>query len=288
MGVLIFKDEMKLNREFPFQLAQYSLKWEDNTTDSYHYHDFCEITYVKNGRGKYLVGGRCYDVTPGDLIIFNNVEPHGWQVLDRRMDVMVITFAPELVSDPGNVFSGEYLRPFIERGSNFQNRIGASDQIAQVIYGIMLEIQEEVKHADTGYRDMIKADILRILTYLIRHYQMEDDSRIEQKRQIKRLEPALFYINSHYTEAIKLDEVAALTYMSPNYFSAYFKKVIGRTFMEYVTLLRLKKVRELYQMTGSSMAELAMESGFQNVSNFYRMYKKYIGELPDRTKRREK
>lgn len=151
----------------------------------------------------------------------------------------------------------------------------------------MLEIQEEVKHADTGYRDMIKADILRILTYLIRHYQMEDDSRIEQKRQIKRLEPALFYINSHYTEAIKLDEVAALTYMSPNYFSAYFKKVIGRTFMEYVTLLRLKKVRELYQMTGSSMAELAMESGFQNVSNFYRMYKKYIGELPDRTKRRE-
>ena len=52
--------------------------------------------------------------------------------------------------------------------------------------------------------------------------------------------------------------------------------------MEYVTLLRLKKVRELYQMTGSSMAELAMESGFQNVSNFYRMYKKYIGELPDR------
>lgn len=286
--MLIFKDEMKLNREFPFQLAEYSLKRDDNTIDSYHYHDFCEITYVKDGKGKYMVGGRCYDVAPGDLIIFNNVEPHGWQVLGRKMDVMVITFAPELVSDPGNVFSGEYLKPFIERGSNFQNRIEASDRTAQVIYGIMQEIQWEIKHADIGYKDMVKADILRILTYLIRHYQLNDDSRMTQKRQIKRLEPALFYINSHYTEPVRLEEVASLTYMSPNYFSAYFKRVIGRTFMEYVTLLRLKKVQELYQMSGSSMAELAMECGFQNVSNFYRMYKKYIGELPDRTKRRRK
>lgn len=283
--MLIFKDEMKLNREFPFQLAEYSLRREDNTTDSYHYHDFCEITYVKNGRGRYLVNGRCYDVTAGDLIIFNNVEPHGWQVLDHKMDVMVITFAPELVSDPGNVFSGDYLKPFIERGSSFRNCIKASDQTADVIRDIMFEIQTEVKYADKGYKNMIKADILRILTYLTRHYQIGDDSLIEQKRQLKRLEPALFYINSHYTDVIRLEDVASLTYMSPNYFSSYFKKVIGRSFVEYVTLLRLKRVRELYRMTDCSMAELAMECGFQNVSNFYRMYKKYMGELPDRSER---
>ena len=284
--MLIFKDETKLSREFPFRLAQYTLRKEDNTNDSYHYHDFCEITYVRRGKGRYLVNGRCYDVTPGDLIIFNNVEPHGWQVLDREMDVMVIMFAPELVSDPGNVFSGEYLRPFIERGSNFQNQIRTSDRSANVIYEIMLEIQREVADAQKGYKNMIKADILRILTYLARHYQMEDDSLIEQKRHLKRLEPALLYINEHYTEVIKLEEAASCAFMSPNYFSAYFKKAIGRTFSEYVTLLRLKKVKEMYQMTDCSMAELALDCGFQNISNFYRMYKKYMGELPDRNGRR--
>ena len=278
--MLIFKDETKLDEAFPFQLAEYSLGREDNAPDSYHYHDYCEITYVKSGRGQYLVGGRCYDVGPGDLIIFNNVEPHGWRVLDRKMDVLVMTFAPRLVSDPGNVFSGDYLKPFIERGSSFQNRIAGSDPSSQVIYEIMQEISREKKAADVGYKNMIQADILRILTYLIRHYQTPDDTRFEQMRQIKRLEPALFFINSHYTEPIRLEEVAALSYMSPNYFCAYFKKAVNRTFMEYVTLLRLKKVQELYQMTGGSLAELAMECGFSNVSNFYRMYKKYIGALP--------
>lgn len=285
--MLIFKDERKLDPEFPFQLAEYTLRREDHTTDSCHYHDFCEITYVRRGSGRYLVNSRFYDVTPGDLIIFNNVEPHGWQVLDREMDVLVMMFAPELVSDPGNVFSGEYLKPFVERGSSFQNQIRASDEISHVIYGIMLEIQREAQSAEKGYQNMIKADILRILTYLARHYQTGDDSLIEQRRHLKRLEPALLYINAHYTEAIRLEDAASCAFMSPNYFSACFKKIIGRTFSEYVTLLRLKKVCELYQMTDRSMAELAMECGFQNISNFYRMYKKYEGELPDRKGRKK-
>ncbi len=282
--MLIFKEDTRLDAAFPFQLNEYVLKRTDNTKDSYHYHDYCEITYVKKGRGEYLVGGRDYEVTPGDLIIFNNVEPHGWQVLDKQMEVLVITFAPQLVSNPGNVFFDDYLKPFITRGSSFQNRIDGNDPNAGVIREIMLEIQTEYEKADIGYKNMIQADILRILTYLIRHYQTQDDVRLEQKRQIKRLEPALFYIHSHFTETIRLEDVAALTYMSPNYFCAYFKKAIGKTFMEYVTLLRLKRVKQIHQMTGGSLAEIALESGFSNVSNFYRMYKKYMGELPPRSR----
>jgi len=281
--VLIFKDTVKLNDEFPFEFKEYTLKKEDNVDDSYHYHDFCEITYVKSGKGLYMVNGSCYDLTPGDIIIFNNVEPHGWQVVDNRMEVSVITFAASLVSDPGNVFSGEYLKPFIERGSNFQNRIKATDSTTHIIKEIMDEIKTEISERESGYKNMVKADMLRILTYLIRYYQTDDDQLIERKKNLKRLEPALFYLNSHYTEAIKLEDVSKIVYMSPNYFSTYFKKATGRSLVEYVNLLRLKRVRELYLTTDRSMADLAMECGFRNISNFYRIYKKYLGELPNKS-----
>ena len=283
--MLIYKEEIKLDPFFPFQLEEYHLRKENNAPDVYHYHDFCEITYIESGVGKYLVNDTCYEVRTGDIIIFNNIEPHAWQGEAGGMSVLVMTFAAELVSDPGNVFSGEYLKSFVARGSNFQNRIASTDQTATLIYRIMTEIKQELKDCEMGYRDMIKADILLILTYLTRHYQIQDDAQMEQRRQFKRITPALFYINEHYTEEMKLEEVAKTVYMSPNYFSSYFKKTIGRSFVDYVNLLRLKKVQELYRMTTKSMADLALECGFSNISNFYRMYKKHVGELPDKKQR---
>ncbi len=83
---------------------------------------------------------------------------------------------------------------------------------------------------------MIKANILRILTMLIRTYQDESKSGEmlkEKKSAMKRLEQAISYIDHHYSEKITLDEVAAAAYMSSNYFSSYFRKVTGISFSEY-------------------------------------------------------
>jgi transcriptional regulator GlxA family with amidase domain len=71
--------------------------------------------------------------------------------------------------------------------------------------------------------------------------------------------------------------------MSESYFSSYFKKVANISFMDYVTNLRLKKATQLISTTDKPMCEIATESGFNNMANFYRIYKKHIGELPRRT-----
>ena len=140
--MLLYKDEKKLNKAFPCMAEEYILKKEDNNSESYHYHDFYEITYVQEGSGEYSVNGQNYVMNEKDLIIFNNVEPHGWTVSTDEMKVIVVTFSPDLVSDPGNVFSGEYIRPFIERGSTFKNRVDAKDKNAVVIAEIVKDIFE--------------------------------------------------------------------------------------------------------------------------------------------------
>lgn len=99
-----------------------------------------------------------------------------------------------------------------------------------------------------GYHLMIKANILRILTMLIRAYQDESKSGEmlkEKKNSMKRLEQAFRYINSHFCEKITLEEAAGAAFMSPSYFSTYFRKVTNISFSEYVTRLRISHAREL-------------------------------------------
>lgn len=282
--MIITKDLTKLDDRFPFSIHNQALWAKDNREDSFHWHSFCEITYVISGKGNYFVNGIKYDMEAGDLIIFNNVELHGWLVIGEKMEVLVMIFPTELISDPIAMFDSNYLQPFIERGTNFHNKIGAKEKHAMEISDTMKDILREWDGREIGYQLMIKSQVLRILTLLIRNYQnhktdhMMETKLLEKKKSMKRLEEAFYYINAHYTEKITLEEVAKSVYMSPNYFSTYFKKVTNMGFSDYVTHMRLKKVHEMEKTTDLNKLQITTACGFHNMSNFYRLYKKYQNE----------
>lgn len=283
--MVITKDAIELNSEFPFLIMDQTLYEKDNREDTFHWHSYCEITYIKKGRGYYYVNGRQYEVRERDLIIFNNVELHGWHVQEDSMEVTVMIFPTEFVSVPLTLFDNDYLKPFLERGGNFQNKIEAGEEYAEEIAKTIEDIAQEWKEGSVGYRLMIKAQVLRILTLLIRHYQKDTAEKKgglrlgDKKKSMKRIENALYYINSHFTEKVSLEEAASVACMSPNYFSSYFKKVSHYGFSEYVTKLRLEKVKEMEKTTDLTMNEIAAACGFSNMSNFYRLYKKYKDSL---------
>ena len=112
----------------------------------------------------------------------------------------------------------------------------------------------------------------------------EDDGRAadgaERSKALRRLRPALEYIDANYCGRVTLQEAAERVYMSPNYFSHYFHEAADVSFSDYVSLRRIRKARQLLETTGKSIYEIAMECGFPNSSNFYRLYRKHTGESP--------
>ena len=277
------RDNIPLDKNFPFQIAEVRLTPENSRPGTQHWHSYFEITCVLEGQGNYFVNGQEYTMTEGDIIIFNNVEPHGWNLLGDDMKLLVMIFSPEFVAEKISMFDTEYLKPFAERGSNFKNRIGKEDAVNSEIRTGIQEIYQEWQQRRVGYPLMIKANVLKILTMLIRAYQDETKSDAmlkEKKNAMKRLEQAFAYIDAHYCEKLTLEEVAASVYMSQNYFSTYFRKVTSIGFSDYVTRLRLKHARELLRDSDRNVTEIAMECGFNNISNFYRLYKKYMGTSP--------
>lgn len=284
------QDRIELDERFPFRIYEVTLRSEDNANDSFHWHDYFEITLVLEGAGCYYAGGHSFDVGAGDIVIFNNSELHGWQVVQSEMKVLVLIFSGALVAGYSSFSETEYLGPFIERGSGFKNKVGAEEPCAAEIASIMSDIRGEWRQKNMGYALMIRANVLRILTMLVRHYSDSDrdaDLPAQKSRALKRMQRALDYIHDHYCEKITLQDAARTIYMSPNYFSHYFHSATGVCFSDYVTLLRIRRARALLENTGKSIYEIALECGFPNSSNFYRLYRKHTGTSPRSGRQRD-
>lgn len=162
----LVRDNIPLDKDFPFQISEVILDASNSKPDTFHWHSYFEITYVKKGRGNYFVNGQEYSMDEGDIIIFNNVEPHGWKLLEDDMHLLVMVFSPEFVAEKLSIFDAEYMKPFVERGSNFKNRIGKEEAVSHEIRKAIREIYAEWEEKKEGYPLMIKADILRILTII--------------------------------------------------------------------------------------------------------------------------
>lgn len=84
------------------------------------------------------------------------------------------------------------------------------------------------------------------------------------------------YVLRHYAEKISLSDIAVLFGLSPNYLSTLFHQKTGKTFVEYLTQLRMEKGRELLR-TGKSVKECAWALGYNSERHFAQLYRKYFG-----------
>ena len=188
------------------------------------------------------------------------------------------------------MFDAEYLLPFLNRGENFENKIPGSEKEAREVKKIMSEIQREEEEKHIGSHLMIKADILKILTILVRYYEKKESAiGFDDKRKayVDRIGKALNYLNDNYSQKVTLEEAAAIACMSPNYFSAYFRKATGVNFQEYLAKIRIEKAKELLHRSTEGIINIAQECGIGNTANFYRLYKKYFGISPGKERNRK-
>ncbi|MFV0362515.1 MAG: AraC family transcriptional regulator [Suipraeoptans sp.] len=281
---MLIEDRRQLPDEFPFDIQRYTETRErSNVCSTSHWHNFLEITCVLDGEVKYYVEGREYHLQSGDIILFNHLESHHWEVISSKLELMVLVFSSRIISDSMNMMDREYLVPFFKRGSNFTNKINGQGEIGSCLWQMIEEICEEKSNENPGYMIMVKADIMRILTLLIRHYQREEhsiDNSKSEKAELNRISDVIEYMKSNYFERITLEDVAAKACMCPNYFSSYFHRKTGNSFQEYLTRIRMDRARNMLRDSNSGITTVAHACGVSNMSNFYRLYKKTYGISP--------
>ena len=99
-------------------------------------------------------------------------------------------------------------------------------------------------------------------------------AKIEPTFNSRRIHKIQKYINDNYREEIRLEHMASLVGMTSTSFSRFFKLRTGKTLSDYVIDIRIGFASRLLVDTTMSIAEICYECGFNNLSNFNRIFKK--------------
>jgi len=246
-----------------------------------HQHREYELNFIQNGQGlRRIVGDNVEETTSLDLVLITgeNLE-HVWEQSNcTAEDIREITiqFAPEL-------FGPELL------GKNQFTRI--SKMLEHATRGIAFPAEAIMKvyhRLDTLASE--KDSFNQFINCLQLLYELSGTSyrilasssfaHAPRDRESKRVLKVKEYINEHFAEPLTLEMMADLVGMSPSSFSRFFRQHTDRTFTGYLIDIRLgQAARELVD-TSQNISEICYQCGFNNLSNFNRIFKAKRGMSP--------
>lgn len=104
---------------------------------------------------------------------------------------------------------------------------------------------------------------------------------IREDHNALQIDKAKEYVRRRYSDPdLSLNEVARHVSISPSYFSSLFKRMTGKTFVEYLTEVRMEKARELLRLTSMRTYEIAYAVGYSDPHYFSSAFKKHTGDTP--------
>jgi len=101
------------------------------------------------------------------------------------------------------------------------------------------------------------------------------------------IQSVIDYINVYYYLDLKLEQFANLYFLNPNYLRNLFKKCTGTNFTDYLNRFRIKKAIELLKNSDKKIIDICTQVGFNNVTYFNKLIKKYTGSSPKQHKKHQ-
>lgn len=257
----------------------HNLSRPPNTNVNIHIHDTYELYYFLSGDVTYYIEGQTYKLQNNDILIINNRELHKPN-FDSTKDYERITihFLPEYVS----LFQEkEYdvLHLYEKRKLGYYNRLNAVDIMKYDIQNFFDQIEEQIKKDLPKKHVIIKTLFIQMLVKLNEIFSLKKDSMVEAFEYDSKIVSILDYINNNLSQKITLDLLEKKFYINKYYLCHIFKKNTGFTVMEYITHKRIMKAKELLSVK-TPVIETCHAVGFNDYSNFYKVFRKLVGMSP--------
>ncbi|MCM8532967.1 MAG: AraC family transcriptional regulator, partial [Lentisphaeraceae bacterium] len=136
-------------------------------------------------------------------------------------------------------------------------------------------IEQSTKHV--GYSEILRANLITIVTFLYRAVLSRDASSTNDKGMI--IKGLVDYLERNFVNDISVEDLAEMSKLSVRSLSRHFKEQTGKTIVQKITELRIhyacERLKETKQITFS-----AFDAGFNDISFFYRVFKKHVGVTP--------
>lgn len=251
-----------------------------------HYHEEFELSFIKNAKGaKRLVGDHVEEIGEYELVLLGPNLQHTWsqhRCNSNNISEVTIHFHKDLFDEK-----------FLKRNQLSFIRTMLQNSLRGILFSYetasLLEFRISRLHRKDGFDSLF--EFMSILNELAmaRHTRILSNSSFNNIKQIaynsRRIEKVMEYLSENFDKPISLAEAAGLTMMAESAFSRFFKARTGMTFIDSLTEIRLGHASRLLIDTTKSISEIAYETGFNNISNFNRIFKKKKGCTPKEFKK---
>lgn len=261
-------------RCFVRQLREFPFEW--------HSHTEYELTAITRGHGRRLVGNHAADYAAPDLVLTGPNLPHTWHSAqaegadDHANEAIVLQFADDFM---GDLF---FDRPGLSEISRLLTRSERGLVFGEEVREQAVAEMREIPSADAFGRLMRLLSVLHVLACTedrvalsTRALSSEPNAAAEE-----RFNDVYQYMLANYAERISVEAAAALVNMSVSAFSRFFKRSSGRTFVTCLNEIRVGAACQMLSESDRSITDICHESGFSNLSNFNRQFRRFRDMAP--------
>lgn len=273
-----------------------------------HWHDELEIIYVKHGKLHVTISGENYIGNPKEAFVVSPGSLHFMGSPTGDVDYYTFLFPVEYISfQTDDIMEKTILSPLKHGRAMIKPQI---NDMAEDICERLIEINTNISYLKKKTSESTeerknrenhkynKSDDIAVSNINEANINAQFETKMTLIKFIQKMwqkglilenaangtntteKEMITYIRQNYTREISLQEFGMQFHLSEKYISRYFKEHFHITLSQYINHLRLEHARQLLQESTVPVTEVALQSGYQNVSYFIRCFKKMYGVSP--------
>lgn len=269
----IFREITPLSSEDCFVIMN---RTKSSFTFPLHVHPEFELNFIENAKGAERIVGDSIEVID-DLelcLIGNEKLEHGWMTAScesGNIHEITIQFQSNLFIE--SLLNKTQFRSLLLMFENAKRGIVFSREK-------ILEVKDRIVKLTQNQNEFYSViELIEILyelsldknSHLLCNSTFTKDNETSESRRVQKI---IAYLDANYQNEVRLSELADFVGMSEVSLSRFMKKRTGKNFVEYFNDLRLGIASRLLVNTNKTIAEITFECGFNNLSNFHRLFKK--------------
>lgn len=234
-----------------------------------HWHTSVEIFAVQEGTLTFYLNEKEYPLKAGELILINSNEIHSIHAPVKNRTVVL--------QIPLKQFEDYFTAPYFIR---FAGADAGKDN--QVLHRQVGRLYKACTERGAGFEFKARSVYYEILYILVNDYLVTEagEKEIRYNRRLEKLSKITGYMRDHYTEDLKLSEIASAFGYSEAYLSRLFRKCAKVNFKTYLQDIRMTYAYRELLNTEHTISQIALDNGFCSSRSFSREFQKRYGSLP--------
>lgn len=251
-----------------------------------HWHKEIEIIYVIKGTIKIGVNDELIAVNEGQIFFFDSGATH-YFLATPESERLVYQFDSKMFNEGiETMANGDSLKEVFASRENWS--LNWPREIEKAMCQHLQALYDETLAAEPGYVFATQQHLYGLLMLLSRKVPekshlmkkaLNDDS-MKNKETLERMDKVFALIEANYNQGITLEEVAKYVGFSPHYFTRFFKKNTGTTFVGFLTEYRINMAKSILATEEMPMIDVAEKAGFNSVKTFHHVFKENVGMSP--------